>query len=347
MNNINMNNINMNNININNINMNNSQNLQYHLTNTDIFDGKNIDIDKICIEKSIYNIYNNLINEPFHNFWFLVDNCKFLKHYNNKNNSHSLVFVLNNKYEKHKKILLYIKNLLNYIKTICLEKYKDIDYILPWIENENFPISICIQHDLDSLFINYENNDMDINTLSFNNNNNYTILFEIRYFTIKNNKIKLILFSKLIQLEKQFDLKKSLIALLSPIKKSTIVETCDLIEKFNPINKIKKEDSITLNKSSIQISPNMLLEKLNQLKNKSLIKKNEEDNKILKVDDLYLEEKNQLKKTIINQNKDSYIIMKNNYLEEKGIVIEELENNSEKKIKKKKIIKIKKKKDIL
>ena len=56
MNNINMNNINMNNININNINMNNSQNLQYHLTNTDIFDGKNIDIDKICIEKSIYNI---------------------------------------------------------------------------------------------------------------------------------------------------------------------------------------------------------------------------------------------------------------------------------------------------
>ena len=181
---------------------------------------------------------------------------------------------------------------------------------------------------------------MDINTLSFNNNNNYTILFEIRYFTIKNNKIKLILFSKLIQLEKQFDLKKSLIALLSPIKKSTIVETCDLIEKFNPINKIKKEDSITLNKSSIQISPNMLLEKLNQLKNKSLIKKNEEDNKILKVDDLYLEEKNQL-------NKDSYIIMKNNYLEEKGIVIEELENNSEKKIKKKKIIKIKKKKDIL
>ena len=72
MNNINMNNINMNNININNINMNNSQNLQYHLTNTDIFDGKNIDIDKICIEKSIYNIYNNLINEPFHNFWFLI-----------------------------------------------------------------------------------------------------------------------------------------------------------------------------------------------------------------------------------------------------------------------------------
>ena len=55
----------------------------------------------------------------------------------------------------------------------------------------------------------------------------------------------------------------------------------------------------------------------------------------------YIEEKNQLKKTITNQDKDPYIAMKNNYLEEKGINSEEI-SSTETKIKKKKIIKVKK-----
>ena len=331
--------------------MEDNQNLHYHLSNINIFDSKNIDIDKINLEKTIYNIYNNSINEPFHNFWFLLDNCKFLKSYDNKNNSYSLVFALNGKYEKHNKLLLYIKQLLNYIKNTCSEKYKDIEYILPWIENDNFPISMCYQYDTESLFINYEINNMDINTLTFNNNNTYTVLFEIKYFTVNNNKIKLIFFIKLIQLEKQFDLKNSLITLLTPIKKSTIIETVNtvnMVEKFDPINKIKKEDNIVLNKAVIKISPNMLLEKLNQLKNKSSIKTNEiceEDNKNLKVD-FYMEEKSLLKKTVVNPNKDSYKIMKNNYLEDRGIIIDDSENNivinTEISLKKKKLVKIKK-----
>ena len=329
--------------------MDNNQNLQYHLSNINIFNSKNVDIDieKINLDKTIYNIYNNSINEPFHNFWFLVDNCKFLKSYDNKNNSYSLVFALNNKYEKHNKILLYIKQLLNYIKNTCLEKYKDIDYILPWIENDNFPVSICYQYDSESLFVNYETSNMDINTLTFNNNNNYTILFEIKYFTIKNNKIKLILFIKLIQLEKQFDLKNSLIVLLSPVK--PIIEKNNLIETSDPIIRTKKEENIISNKPVMRISSNMLLEKLNQLKNKSLVKTNEtceEDNKNLKAE-LYIEEKNQLKKTIVNPNKDPYTIMKNNYLQDRGIIIDDdKKNNTETKIKKKKLVKIKKKTNI-
>ena len=210
---------------------------------------------------------------------------------------------------------------------------------------------MCYQYDTESLFINYEINNMDINTLTFNNNNTYTVLFEIKYFTVNNNKIKLIFFIKLIQLEKQFDLKNSLITLLTPIKKSTIIETVNtvnMVEKFDPINKIKKEDNIVLNKAVIKISPNMLLEKLNQLKNKSSIKTNEiceEDNKNLKVD-FYMEEKSLLKKTVVNPNKDSYKIMKNNYLEDRGIIIDDSENNivinTEISLKKKKLVKIKK-----
>ena len=75
-------------------------------------------------------------------------------------------------------------------------------------------------------------------------------------------------------------------------------------------------------------------------------------NKNLKID-LYMEEKNQLKKTVVNQNKDSYKIMKNNYLEDRGIIIDDsinntdnnAENNTEIKLKKKKLVKIKKKKN--
>ena len=314
--------------------MDNNQHLQYHLTDINIFDVKNMDIEKIKIDKTIYNLYNNSIKEPLHNFWFLVDNCKFLKYYENNNNTYSLVFIFNNKYEKHNKLLLYLKQILDYIKNMCSSEYNDIEYILPWMENENFPVSIYFQFNNESLFLNHENNDLDIKTFEFNNNNNFTLLFEIKYFTIKDKKIKLLLFAKLIQLEKKFDLKKSLLCLLNPAKQ-IIEHNTEIIEPYKPINKIIKDDNTPI-KNIFKISPDMLLGRLNKLNKFSQKKENNEENKIIQTETQYIEEKNQLKKTITNQDKDAYIIMKNNYLEEKGI------NPEETKIKKKKIIKVKK-----
>jgi hypothetical protein len=314
--------------------MDNNQHLQYHLTNINTFDIKNIDIEKITVDKTIYNIYNNSINEPLHNFWFLVDNCKFLKSYENKNNSYSLVYVFNNKYEKHNKTLSYITQLLEHIKTICIERYNNISYILPWLENDNFPVSIIFQYNPDSLYINHNNNDLDINTLEFNTNNNFTLLFEIKYFTINNNKIKLILVAKLIQLEKQFDLKKSLNTLFSPAITKVINENTE--QYITPINKVIKDENVIL-KPVFKIGPDILLATLNKLKNKSALIKDVENKDSNLTTEYYIEEKNQLKKTIVNPDKDSYKIMKDNYLEEKGI-----DNTKEVKVKKKKIIKVKK-----
>jgi len=106
------------------------QNLQSHLT-IEEFDNKYIDIDRITKEKTIYNIYNNSIKEPYHNFWFLADHCKFLKTYENKKNIYSLVFSFNSKYEKHKNILSTITKILEHVKNICKSKYVNIDYISP------------------------------------------------------------------------------------------------------------------------------------------------------------------------------------------------------------------------
>ena len=324
--------------------MDNNQNLQYHLTNINTFDIKNIDIEKITTDKTIYNIYNNSINEPLHNFWFLVDNCKYLKTYENKNNSYSLVFVFNNKYEKHNKMLSYIKKIIEHIKTICNEKHDNIDYVLPWIDNDNFPVSMIFQYHQDSLYINHDNDDLDINTLEINNSNNFTVLFEIKYFTIHNNNIKLIFVAKLIQLEKKFDLRKSLNTLFVPVIKKSISENT---EKFiTPNTKVIKDDNVFV-KPVVKISQNMLLESLNKLKNKSLLMKKEEikekDNKSNMGSECYIEEKNHLKKTIVNPDKDYYKIMKDNYLEEKGIIQEKIQPK-EMEIKKKKMVKMKVKK---
>jgi hypothetical protein len=309
------------------------------LTDIDIFDVKNIDIEKIKKDKTIYNLYNNSIKEPLHNFWFFVDNCKFLKYYENNNNAYSLVFMFNNKYEKHNKLLLYIKQIIEYIKIICSSEYNNIEFVLPWTHNDNFPVSIYFQYNKESLFLDHEKNDLDLKTFEFNNNNNFTLLFEIKYFTIKDNKIKIVLFAKLVQLEKQFDLKKSLICLSNPIKKS-IENNISIIEVYKPINKIMKDDNFTP-KPNVKISPDMLLASLNKLNKLSNKKENNEENKIISTETQYMEEKNQLKKTITNQDKDPYILMKNNYLEEKGINSEDM-SSTETKIKKKKIIKIKK-----
>jgi hypothetical protein len=101
-----------------------------------------------------------------------------------------------------------------------------------------------------------------------------------------------------------------------------------------------KDDNFTP-KPNVKISPDMLLASLNKLNKLSNKKENNEENKIISTETQYMEEKNQLKKTITNQDKDPYILMKNNYLEEKGINSEDM-SSTETKIKKKKIIKIKK-----
>lgn len=309
------------------------QNLRTHLTNTDKFDIKHIDIENITNKKNIYGIYNNTIKEPYHNFWFLADNCKFLKIYENKNNSHSLVFSLNTKYEQHRNILSVINNILEHIKNTCIPIYEKINYTLPWNNNENFPASLYFRYNNESLYLNNNNDDLDINSITFNNNNNYTILFEIKYFVINENKIKLEFFAKLIKLEKNFELKNSFLNLSKKIK--TIVIEDEIKTPYRTNINSNKTDNTEIAKPIFPINNNMLLETLNKLnKTKNILDiDNNNNNNSNNNGTNYLENKIQLKKTITNKDKDDYFnIIKKNYLEDKKkrselIMGDNLQNN--------------------
>ena len=59
-----------------------------YLTDVDNFDITYIDYEKMTT-KTIYNLYNNNVKMPLHNFWFIFTNCKFINiQDNNKNNTH-------------------------------------------------------------------------------------------------------------------------------------------------------------------------------------------------------------------------------------------------------------------
>ena len=145
--------------------------LEYHLTDIDNFNKDYIDINKDSItkDKTINNIYNNQIDEPFHNFWFLINHCKFIKEYNDFN---TLYFALNNKNKEHKKILDYLKKILEYIKENYKIKFKTEKFTYKLLKEKdyNYPIVLSFNKNDNS---NITNNDGD----------------EIDFFDIKNNNL--------------------------------------------------------------------------------------------------------------------------------------------------------------
>ena len=138
-----------------------------------IFDNKIIDYDEILSNKNIFNIYNNSISEPFHKFWCLLDNTKFINMYYDYN---IVRFAINNKNSKMKNIIDYIKNIANYMMSIIKEKFncENCSVDLPFNEKENYPTIISFQNKIQSI---YTHDDKEIELLNLNQISTYSVLF--------------------------------------------------------------------------------------------------------------------------------------------------------------------------
>ena len=81
--------------------------IEKYITNINNFNINIIDHEKFNINKDIYNLYNNTIEDPLHKFWFIIDSAKYINNYYDYN---ILKFVINDKNIKIKKTLDFIKN---------------------------------------------------------------------------------------------------------------------------------------------------------------------------------------------------------------------------------------------
>jgi len=145
-------------------------------------------------------------------------------------------------------------------------------------------------------------------------------------------------------LDKNFELKNSLITLLKPIKNNIIIEDVKT-NPYKPSNNLVKKDEIEFVKPSFILNPDMLSDIKNKLKKFNNINNIINDDDIKSTEETYSNKINHLKKTIINPDKEDYYnIIKKNYLQEKGIIPEDLCSEKEitEKVKPKKIKKIKK-----
>ena len=338
-------------------------NLNYHLTNLDSFNELSIDIDKknITKEKYIYNIYNNNIYEPFHNFWFLINYCKFIKYYD-KNNI--VCFALNEKNEEHKKILNTLENIANYVKNIFEEVFKNEIFTVIFLDKKeyNYPSILQFYKNDETNITNEKGNIISFENVKNNNLINYSVLFELNYITVKQNKIYLNLKTLTIQcLETKINNFLSLNNnninnnyISSPQHNNTIINEEHKIKLFESIK--QKTNDLTENKTIFKIDTNLLMQKKESLKKIQI--DNSKDETKIHPGVAYLEQKKLLKNLSPNNEEELLInsptLTNEEELLNKSINEDELliiktpskeKKNKEKKNKDKKDKKDKKKKD--
>jgi len=270
--------------------------LEYHLTDIDNFNKDYIDINKDSItkDKTINNIYNNQIDEPFHNFWFLINHCKFIKEYNDFN---TLYFALNNKNKEHKKILDYLKKILEYIKENYKIKFKTEKFTYKLLKEKdyNYPIVLSFNKNDNSNITNNDGDEIDFFDIKNNNLINYSILFETNYFYVKDNTIYLNLSIITLQ-SKETDKKK--FGNLN-IKKKIIPNIKPQIISYKNDN-IKPPETLSDKKSIFQIDSNILMKKIGNLKKSQNDETKKEIEEKSNPGDSYLEQKKLLKTFTVN-----------------------------------------------
>ena len=270
--------------------------LEYHLTDIDNFNKDYIDINKDSItkDKTINNIYNNQIDEPFHNFWFLINHCKFIKEYNDFN---TLYFALNNKNKEHKKILDYLKKILEYIKENYKIKFKTEKFTYKLLKEKdyNYPIVLSFNKNDNSNITNNDGDEIDFFDIKNNNLINYSILFETNYFYVKDNTIYLNLSIITLQ-SKETDKKK--FGNLN-IKKKIIPNIKPQIISYKNDN-IKPPETLSDKKSIFQIDSYILMKKIGNLKKSQNDETKKEIEEKSNPGDSYLEQKKLLKTFTVN-----------------------------------------------
>jgi hypothetical protein len=171
--------------------------IEKYITNINNFDINMIDHERFNLNKDIYNLYNNTIEDPLHKFWFIIDSAKYINNYYDYN---ILKFVINDKNDKIKKTLDFIKTLSENIKNKYIKFLEKNNIIiddsninftieLPFKQYDNYPCILNLYNKELSYYTN--NNDKD-DIKNIKQNINYLILFEINYFKIiktNNNSI--------------------------------------------------------------------------------------------------------------------------------------------------------------
>jgi len=246
-----------------------------------LFNDSTIDHEKFMINKEIYDIYNNKIDEPLHKFWFVLDLSKFLNSYYEYN---ILTFVINDKNNKIKKTIDYIQKLTETIKQKYISylvanniSYDNIDIELPIKQYDNYPSIIKLYNKKKSI---YNENNQKKEIINLISGKKYLLLFEINYFKIiksdKNFIIKFFFNILKIQTQKIFNIddysldKKIITPPLPQFNNQFIPPPPPLfIPQFIPNNYKNinnKNDKTTNDKIRIIISEEELLRKRNELK---------------------------------------------------------------------------------
>ena len=285
-----------------------------HIAVTDNFNSIHIDHDIIVPDKVYFNIYNNSLDEPFHKFWFYVENAKFINSYSDNN---VFRFAFNNKNEKIKKVFTYIKNIFEHMKSLFQKIYPDIVIDMPWKEYENYPYFLNFFLSENCLVLDKENNNKKITEL--NKEQNCSILFELTYIQLVKTKLDNFTnyslkfkFSLIMIQEKNIDIKNSLLESINNLNNKNNINNQNNVNNVNAINNnlnftVNASSNLQLDKSKntqsnymspmrmLALDPSVLLNKKNTLN------KINKDNKETQSDESkdvpeYLEQKNKLKK---------------------------------------------------
>jgi hypothetical protein len=192
--------------------------IENFITNINNFNPNQLDYENLNGTKTFYSIYNNKISTPFHNFWFLLSNCKFKFEYSNFK---TLKFGLNNKSNEIQKFLNFFKDLSKHLEQIFSKVYTNLTVELPWKEYDNYPNMINIFTSDTTLLVDDKKESIGLDNLT--NTKSYTILFEIKNIRIvkislddnQTHTLKFNLNMIMIQQEQELDLKSCLLGFVN------------------------------------------------------------------------------------------------------------------------------------
>ena len=312
--------------------------MKTHITLTDTFKSDIVDHDIIVPTKSYFNIYNNSLDEPFHKFWFYIENAKLMNIYNENS---IFRFALNNKNEKNKKLIDYLKKLFEYIRSLFVRTYPDITFDIPWKEYDNYPYLMNFFANNNTICM--DSNQSNKNFTEITKDQNCSILFELTYIQIMkiiiDNKTSYSLkfkFTLIMVQEKAIDIKNILLENINQLnnpKPKQIFTPISNNFNNNPMTSVlseltQKEKPKTQGMPAVRMSldPSVLLNKMKSL-NKIDIKEKEtkEDKDIPK----YLEQKSKLKK-VETEERTMMPILKREFEESSNINKQCVESNNKK-----------------
>lgn len=297
-----------------------------YITDLDKFTTDNIDYEQYKGDKVYYNIYNNSIKEPLHNFWFLIRNVKIIS-----TNNKYIRIALNIKNNDHNKVINIIKNIINFLR----EKYEHDDILYPWIESDNYPTLMNIFYEENTVIQNENNEKISRESITELKNSSFSTIIELLYCKNKDNKLSFVFTIKLLQIDLKINLS------LCNLNKQQIQQ------KHISLPILQEQPKQTINNAPAKLMLNIgdILAKRNQLRKIESIDDDKE--KIKTAGETFLEQKELLKKTTVNPRKSlSEIIYSDEKInEEEPVIIDSITDEEKEKKKKKKKDKKKKKKE--